>query len=58
MIKVLVVDGHDVVRSGLTALLSAEIGIDVTVDTRLVRRAACGVRRGWRLSSKLTPPTT
>ncbi|MDW4901526.1 response regulator transcription factor [Streptomyces californicus] len=29
MIEVLVVDDHDVVRSGLTALLSAEIGIDV-----------------------------
>ncbi|GGY75981.1 MULTISPECIES: response regulator transcription factor [Streptomyces] len=29
MIKVLVVDDHDVVRSGLTALLTAELGIDV-----------------------------
>ncbi|MFH9606279.1 DNA-binding response regulator [Streptomyces sp. NPDC017448] len=29
MIKVLVVDDHDVVRSGLTALLSAELGIEV-----------------------------
>ncbi|MFF6907940.1 response regulator [Streptomyces sp. NPDC012389] len=29
MIRVLVVDDHDVVRSGLTALLSAEIGIEV-----------------------------
>ncbi|MFH8881444.1 DNA-binding response regulator [Streptomyces californicus] len=29
MIEVLVVDDHDVVRSGLVALLSAEIGIDV-----------------------------
>ncbi|WP_228993332.1 response regulator transcription factor [Streptomyces sp. DH8] len=29
MIKVLVVDDHDVVRSGLTALLSAELGMDV-----------------------------
>ncbi|MFE3663414.1 response regulator [Streptomyces sp. NPDC059164] len=29
MIKVLVVDDHDVVRSGLTALLTAELGIEV-----------------------------
>ncbi|WP_411081852.1 response regulator [Streptomyces sp. cmx-18-6] len=29
MIRVLVVDDHDVVRSGLTALLSAELGIEV-----------------------------
>ncbi|KOG81189.1 MULTISPECIES: hypothetical protein [Streptomyces] len=53
VIKVLVVDHHDVVRSGLTGLLSAEIGIEVVgrAEDRPWSTQRSGCARTWRSST-------
>src|ERR1700747_1644482 len=48
MVKVLVVDDHDLFRTGLSSLLSAEADIEVVAQ-------ASGGRMGVRLAAELQP---